>query len=111
MDKCMQFPSFYSIEFVSGIMGILKYCSMKCIYGKTYSNMTHTKLYPIQRAVQIYMLRKDSFVYTVIVNNATKINKTNNHLSPQAIEPQKDHDIWHWKSRSWLIGTGQKKWN
>ena len=28
-------------------------------------------------------------VYTVMVNNATNINKTNNHLSPQNIEHKK----------------------
>ena len=37
-----------------------------------------------------------------MVNNSTNINKTNNHLSPQIIEHRKDHDILHWKSRSWL---------
>ena len=31
------------------------------------------------------------------------------HLSPQVIEDRKDHDIWHWKSRSWL-GTGTTMW-
>jgi hypothetical protein len=25
--------------------------------------------------------------------------KTNDHLSPQIIKQQKDHDILHWKSR------------
>jgi hypothetical protein len=32
---------------------------------------------------------------------------TNINLSPQTIEHKKDHNIWHWKSRSWL-GTGKK---
>ena len=29
-----------------------------------------------------------------MVNNSTNINKTNSHLSPQAIEHNKDNDIW-----------------
>jgi len=41
----------------------------------------------------------------VIVNNST--NKMNNHLTPQLIEHKEDHDIWNWKSRSWLE-TGSK---
>jgi hypothetical protein len=30
------------------------------------------------------------------------VNKTNNHLSPSLTEHKKDHDIWRWKSSSWL---------
>ena len=41
----------------------------------------------------------------MMVNYFTNITQTNNHLSPQMIESKKDHNIWHWKSRSWL-GTG-----
>ena len=33
-----------------------------------------------------------------------------NHLSPQNIEYKKDHNIWHWKSRSWL-GTDIQMWH
>jgi len=33
-----------------------------------------------------------------MVNNALNINKMNNHLLPSGNE----HDIWRWKSRSWL---------
>jgi len=41
-----------------------------------------------------------------MVNNSTNIStKRNNHLSPLLTEHKKDHDIWRWKSRSWL-GTG-----
>jgi len=44
-----------------------------------------------------------------MVNNFTNISKANNHLSPltshlspQIIEHKKDHDMWCWKSRSWV---------
>jgi hypothetical protein len=40
-----------------------------------------------------------------MVINSTNINKTNNHLSSLPTKHRKDHDIWRWKSRSWL-GTG-----
>jgi len=33
-----------------------------------------------------------------MVNNSTKISKTNNHLSPPTIEHKKDHSIWCGKS-------------
>jgi len=39
-------------------------------------------------------------VETVMVNNSTSINKTNNHLWPSLTEHNKDHNIWCWKSRS-----------
>ena len=35
-------------------------------------------------------------LYSVIVNNFTNINKTNNQLSPQSTEHKKDHEIWYW---------------
>ena len=35
----------------------------------------------------------DKEVQTVIVNNSTNINKTNDNLSPQIIEHKKDHDM------------------
>jgi hypothetical protein len=35
-------------------------------------------------------------LYSVIVNNLTNINKTNNQLSPQSTEHKKDHEIWYW---------------
>ena len=41
-------------------------------------------------------------------NNTTNINKANNHLSTSLTEHQTDHDIWRWKSRSWL-GAGTNK--
>jgi len=44
---------------------------------------------------------------TVMDNNFTNINKTNNHVSPWLIKYTKNHDIWRWKSRSWL-GTVTK---
>jgi len=37
-----------------------------------------------------------------MVNNSTNINKMNNYLSPQTIQCKTDHNIWHWKSKSWL---------
>jgi hypothetical protein len=40
---------------------------------------------------------------TVMVNNSTNINKTNNHPSPLCIEHKTGYyNIWRWKSRSWL---------
>jgi hypothetical protein len=37
-------------------------------------------------------------------NNSTNINKTNYHLSPSDwIQKMRDHDIWHWKSRSLFV--------
>ena len=42
-----------------------------------------------------------------MVINSTNINKANNHLSPQSTEHKKNHDVCHWKSKSWL-GTGTK---
>jgi len=39
-------------------------------------------------------------------NNSTNNHKTNNHLSPQISEHNKDHEILRWKSRFW-IGTGK----
>jgi len=44
-----------------------------------------------------------------MVNNSANINKMKIHLSPQSIEHNKDKDMWHWKSRSWLE-TGTKMW-
>ena len=38
--------------------------------------------------------------FKVMIYNST--NKTNSSLSSQIIEHKTDHDIWHWKSRSWL---------
>ena len=35
----------------------------------------------------------------MIVKNYTNINKTNNHLSPQIIEHEKNYKIWRWKYR------------
>ena len=35
----------------------------------------------------------------MIVKYYTNINKTNNHLSPQIIEHEKNYEIWRWKSR------------
>ena len=35
--------------------------------------------------------------------------RTNNHLSTQTNEYKKDHDIWRWKSGSYL-GIGTKMW-
>jgi hypothetical protein len=62
-------------------------------------------------------------ILTVMVNNITKINKTNNHPTLQLTEhtqnnhptpqltehTQQKHNIPGWKSRSWL-GTGIKIW-
>jgi len=36
-----------------------------------------------------------------MVNISTNINKMNNHIT-SLTEHKKDHDIWRWKSRSWL---------
>jgi hypothetical protein len=44
-----------------------------------------------------------------MVNNFTNCNKTNNNLLSQTIEHKKDHNIWHWKSSSWL-GTCTEMW-
>ena len=44
-----------------------------------------------------------------MVNNSTIVNKLCNHISPQIVEHEKDHNIWCWKFRSWL-GTGTKRW-
>ena len=33
-------------------------------------------------------------VETMMINNSTNINKTNNHISPQIMEQKKEHDIW-----------------
>jgi len=45
-----------------------------------------------------------------MVINSTNINKrtTISHLS--LLSTNKDHDIWCWKSRSWL-GTDTKMWH
>ena len=32
-----------------------------------------------------------------MVNDFSNMNKTNNHLTPQLIEPDKIYDIWLWK--------------
>jgi hypothetical protein len=42
-----------------------------------------------------------------MVKNSTNINKTNNYLQHQTIEHKKEHNMGHWKYRSWL-GTGIK---
>jgi len=43
-----------------------------------------------------------------MVNKSTNINKMNNlSVSPQIIEHNKNNNIWHQKSRSWLE-TGTK---
>ena len=44
-------------------------------------------------------------VKKVMVNNSTKINKTDNHLSLQMIEHKKGNDKLCWKLRS-KLGTG-----
>ena len=33
-----------------------------------------------------------------MANNSTNTNNTNNYLSPQITEPQKDHEIWQYNS-------------
>ena len=50
-------------------------------------------------------------LFKMIMNNDGQqfhqYQQMRNHLSPQTIEHKKNHDIWHWKSRSW-IGRGTK---
>jgi hypothetical protein len=43
--------------------------------------------------IQIIMFNYEKNFSTVIVNNSTNINKTNNDLSPQLTEHKTDHDI------------------
>jgi hypothetical protein len=45
----------------------------------------------------------------MVVYNSSNINNPNNHLSLQINEGEKDHDIWRWKSSSWLW-TYTKMW-
>jgi len=42
-----------------------------------------------------------------MVNNYTNINNLSNNFSPQTLEHKKDHNIWHWKSWSWLWRKSQ----
>jgi hypothetical protein len=46
-------------------------------------------------------------LFKMIMNNDGQqfhqYQQMRNHLSPQTIEHKKNHDIWHWKSRSWLM--------
>jgi hypothetical protein len=52
----------------------------------------------------IYLLWKES--ESVMVNNSTNINKWKITPHPKSLNiEKKNHDIWCWKSRSWL-GTG-----
>jgi len=39
---------------------------------------------------------------TVMVNNSTNTTKRTNSSHLKSLKHRKDHDIWHWKSRSWL---------
>jgi len=66
--------------------------------------MYNTHAYMI--IIEVSYEKKD---LTVMVNNPTKIIKTDNHLSPQIIEHTKKEDmyIWCWKSRFWF-GHAQK---
>jgi len=58
---------------------------------------------------QVSLLLKESLNMVVMVNNSTNINTSNKCLLPTNHWTQKDHhDIWHWKSRSWLR-TGWEK--
>ena len=41
-------------------------------------------------------------VETMMINNSTNINKTNNHISPQIMEQKKRARHMALKSRSWL---------
>jgi len=40
-----------------------------------------------------------------MVNNSINITKMKNRLSPLLVVYINDHDLWRWKSRSWL-GSG-----
>jgi len=45
-------------------------------------------------------------LWRLSLNNSTKINKTNNHLSPQIIEHNKNHDFGRaliWEDNYWVI--------
>jgi len=56
------------------------------------------------------MKRKES--KTLMVNNSTNINKTNENLLSQIIgckKNKKKHWYWRWKSKFWLA-TGTKMW-
>jgi hypothetical protein len=51
----------------------------------------------------IYNMYNTIFI-TDSPEKATNINKTNYHLSPSDwIQKMRDHDIWHWKSRSLFV--------
>jgi hypothetical protein len=48
-------------------------------------------------------LHNEKTFQTVMVNNSTKnINKANSQPSLQSIEHTTCHDLWRYKSRSWL---------
>jgi hypothetical protein len=44
-----------------------------------------------------------------MVNNSADINKMNNHPHPIPLNTTKDHDIWRWKSRSFLGTRGNEQ--
>ena len=68
------------------------------IYWYFYTSLL-TSILCIFSCVLLYY----DFFHTVMVNNSTNINKTNNHLNPL------NTMIWRWKSK-FLLGTDTKVW-
>jgi hypothetical protein len=63
------------------------------------------KLVPMMFGLdRFYCISIIHIIFSIIWWNecgGSTINKrTKNHISPQIIEHEKDHDIWHWESRS-----------
>jgi len=69
-----------------------------------YHTITPTTA-PVQRGIELYItnLVMTRNFKTVMVNNYTNINTTNNHLWPQIFERKKDQYLWRWRFRFCFI--------
>ena len=69
-----------------------------------YHTITPTTA-PVQRGIELYItnLVMTRNFKTVMVNNYTNVNTTNNHLWPQIFERKKDQYLWRWRFRFCFI--------
>ena len=73
--------------------------------GQQRLHLTNPGRHPLMSCCKLFLWK----LKTVMVNNSTNVNKTDKHLSPQFTEHKKDHDVWRWKSRSWITISTSKR--
>jgi len=73
--------------------------------GHQRLHLTNPGRRPLRSCCKLFLWK----LKTVMVNNSTNVNKTDKHLSPQFTEHKEDHDVWRWKSRSWITISTSKR--